>query len=427
MNILFRIMLMEKIKRQFYWNDEMLKKHQEKKIKELIQFVSKKSPFYKNIKKFSDFPMINKEIMMNNFNTINTSGLDKSELFEFRMNPKNSLSLYKNEFSVGMSSGTSGNKGLTVLSKHEMQSYGSLLFARSGIPKHFKKRILFALRVNNPSFMEVKKLGVRLVYVDYTISPKKIIELINNKQLNIIAGPPSLLQEISKHVKDIITKIDLIISYAEVLSDDVKNILELRFNAKVIQIYQGSEGFIASTCKCGKLHLNEDLFKFEFEKAGDEFGNAQKIIITDLYRKTQPIIRYSINDLVELDDSKCECGSLFKVIKKIYGRVDDIFILKGKDNEKKLLFPDYIRRSIIQSSDDIIEYQAIQRSIDNIEIRLILKNNNNNKDIEKKIIKNLEGWVKKLNANLGKVNFVYKNPEHNKNSNKLIRIVKLWK
>lgn len=292
------------------------------------------------------------------------------------MNPDNANLLYKNKFSVGMSSGTSGNKGLTVLSKKEMQSYGSLLFARSGIPGKYKKRVLFALRVNNPSFMEVRKLGVRLLYVDYTASPEKIIELINKNKLNILAGPPSFLREIAKLAEKIVAKLDLLISYAEVLEDDVKSLLESCFNTEVIQIYQGSEGFIASTCECGKLHLNEDIIQFEFEKTADQFGKAQKVIITDLYRKTQPIIRYSINDLVELDDTQCECGSSFRVVKKIHGRADDLFILRGKDNVQKLLFPDYIRRSIIQSSDDILDYQAIQKTIDSIEIRLVLKNGN---------------------------------------------------
>jgi hypothetical protein len=42
--------------------------------------------------------------------------------------------LFAGRYSVGLSSGTSGNKGLTVLSPAEREAYGCLLFARNGIP-----------------------------------------------------------------------------------------------------------------------------------------------------------------------------------------------------------------------------------------------------------------------------------------------------
>lgn len=84
MNIISRLMLMRKIKRQFYWDVKTLKQHQDKRIEILTRYVAKHSPFYKNVKKSGDFPKIDKEIMMANFNTINTCRLDRSELFEIQ-------------------------------------------------------------------------------------------------------------------------------------------------------------------------------------------------------------------------------------------------------------------------------------------------------------------------------------------------------
>ncbi|MHA1558013.1 MAG: hypothetical protein ACTSPM_13905, partial [Candidatus Heimdallarchaeota archaeon] len=295
----------------------------------------------------------------------------------------------------------------------------------NGIPKSVKKRrILFALRRNNPTFKEISNFGIHLVYIDYTLSVEEIIKLINTKKLNILSGPPSLLEIISSKKDQIDHPIEAVISYAEVLSKATREKLEEIFEVSIIEIYQGAEGFIASTCKCGSLHLNEDVLLIETLDVDDKIGKARNLLITDLYRTTQPIIRYEMNDIIELQESKCECGSCFRVIEKIHGRSDDIFHLKNKDGEISYLFPDYVRRSINQASQEIEEYQAIQKALDKIEIRLVLSNEKNREKIEEKIIKNLNFWVKKLNAELGDVKFSVDKPERNPRSKKLIRVIR---
>ena len=199
----------------------------------------------------------------------------------------------------------------------------------------------------------------------------------------------------------------------------------------MVQIYQGAEGSIGSTCKNGQLHINEDILYLEMEDAGDANNrDIKNVILTDLYRSTQPIIRYRLNDLIEIDDKPCGCGSCFKVIKQIHGRADDLFYLKISDSKKDtnredkkcVLFPDYIRRSITQASDTVLEYQVIQHSIDLMEIRLKLKNTADMKVIEKQILRNLEFWAEKIDGELGKVEFNTDKFEPNPQSKKMIRI-----
>jgi putative adenylate-forming enzyme len=372
-------------------------------------------------------PKLDKAEMMAHFNEINTAGLCRDELIQFRIHQEREgkLELYRNEFSVGLSSGTSGNRGLTVLSKFERQMYGCLLWARNGIPEHVKNyRVLFALRTNNPTFMEPRSFGVRLIYVDYTHPPKELAQLINEKKLNIIAGPPSLLTLIARYRGIIAHQIETLISYAEVLDEETRTYLEQAFKAPVVQIYQGAEGFIGSTCKRGNLHLNEDTILVEQEAIGDTTGKAKKVIVTDLYRTTQPIIRYSLEDVLEIDPEPCECGSCFRVIKMIHGRADDIFLLKGTSGEIHYLFPDYVRRSINQASDAILEYQAIQYTTDAIEIRLVLKPGSERRVIEEAVFNNLLWRIEKVGGQPLKISFNDKLPERNPQSHKLIRVVR---
>jgi putative adenylate-forming enzyme len=83
-------------------------------------------------------------------------------------------------------------------------------------------------------------------------------------------------------------------------------------------------------------------------------------IITDLWRSTQPIIRYRLNDILTLEDQPCTCGSSWRVIRQIEGRSDDVLEFETLAGGLRPFFPDTIRRAILLASSRILEYEAIQ-------------------------------------------------------------------
>lgn len=429
-----RHQLARQIHHQFTsWNREKITDHQDKQVKGLLPFIIKRSPYYANLHRqgwdgnLASLPIITKAELVTHFDTINTSGLQSSALVEFAIQQERNTrtSLYQGKYSIGLSSGTSGNKLVTVLSPSERWKYSCLLWARSGIPAEVRNpRVLFALRVNNPAFMETRALGITMVHVDYTHPPEDVIALVNQKQLNILAGPPSLLLLLARLKGKIHHPIQGVISYAEVLDDAAKSELEQAFGVVVAQIYQGAEGFIASTCRKGRLHINEDTLYVEKIPSADSIGNTCNLVVTDLYRRTQPFLRYSIGDMVDISPEPCECGSCFQVIERIHGRSDDIFHLRGNAGEIRYLFPDYVTRSINQASDAIVEFQALQHSLDSIEIRLILKSGTSSIPVEETIRTNLGWWAEKAGGKLGQINFTQTLPERNIRSRKLIRVVR---
>ena len=84
------------------------------------------------------------------------------------------------------------------------------------------------------------------------------------------------------------------------------------------QIYQATEGFLGISCEHGTLHLNEDLVHVEREVIDQSSGRFTPVI-TDLYRTTQAIIRYRLNDVLLPGVPECPCGSAFATV----ARVDD--------------------------------------------------------------------------------------------------------
>lgn len=112
---------------------------------------------------------------------------------------------------------------------------------------------------------------------------------------------------------------------------------------------------MAHTCEAGNLHLNEDIVYIEKAWIDKESGRFSPII-TDFNRTSQPIIRYKLDDILILDETPCPCGSVFTRIKKIEGRCDDILKMKTVAGEDYLLFPDFVRNTIISSSAKMEEY-----------------------------------------------------------------------
>jgi len=86
-------------------------------------------------------------------------------------------------------------------------------------------------------------------------------------------------------------------------------------------------------------------------------------VITDLWRTTQPIIRYRMNDVIVLEKKACACGSGFRVLRAIEGRCDDVLYAYDAKGELRPVFADLIRRVILLSADNIADYLVIQQTL----------------------------------------------------------------
>ena len=147
-----------------------------------------------------------------------------------------------------------------------------------------------------------------------------------------------------------------VISVAEVLDPQTKALLQSRFE-QVGEVYQATEGFLASTCHLGHLHLNEDLLIVE-QEAIDEHRFIP--IITDFSRSSQPIVRYRLDDVLVKDPEPCPCGSVLQRIEKIEGRLADTLTLAGVSQPEVLIFADVCERIFAQALPIDVDYQLDQ-------------------------------------------------------------------
>ncbi len=355
---------------------QRIEKIQRKAIKRHIKFVRKNSPFYARYweglsdDEWSKFPIIDKSIMMDNLADLLTVRIDVNYAKQLadKAEKTRDFSPKIGPYSIGYSSGTSGSRGMHFISEKEQAGWAGFMLSR-GLDKSIFKRykIGLILRANSNTFESVGSNRIKFKFYDLMQPLEEIHAKILEDKLDILMGPPSVLSyfvDINSPIK-----VRKMVSVAEVLEEVDRMKIEQHFGLTLHQFYSSTEGEIAATCEHGTLHLNEDLMIIQKEWIDEEKGWYHPII-TDFRRKTQPIIRYRLNDILVTSGKKCPCGDTREVIDSIMGRSDDMFHLTKFDDTIELVVPDLIRRAIMQMSDGITNYIAFQKAPDKIEIQL---------------------------------------------------------
>lgn len=410
-------------------SEEKLQRWQKIKIKRHLKFIKKHSPYYKKIlqnSKTSDlneFPIINKKTMMDFFNEINTVGISLEEAMDIAIRAEKSRDFEPKlgSITVGLSSGTSGNRGVFLADTFEQNLWAGAVLAKTLPEGIFKlNRVAFFMRANSNLYTSVSSRKVIFRFFDILIDIEKHIEPLNKFNPNVLVGAPSVLKILAIAKQKGFLKIEpkKIISVAEVLEPLDKNFIEAEFHQIVHQVYQCTEGFLGYTCKCGTIHMNEDIVYIE-----KEYIDEQRFypIITDFRRASQPIIRYRLNDILVQKEGNCPCGSCFMSIEKIEGREDDIFYFPSiEGNSNVRIFPDFIRNAVITASDDIDEYMVVQENLKKIVVQLKLKSTEKEKITYTEVKDSLEKLFENYECKMPQIDIQnYKIGDMNK---KLIRV-----
>lgn len=338
--------------------------YQQKMLKRQLAFIREKSPYFAalNTEELSNLPIMDKHVMMEHFNELNTAGIDRDEALNLAVESERTRDFTPTigNISVGLSSGTSGHRGLFVISEKERNEWAGTILAKL-LPKGhiFGHRVAFFLRADNNLYETMNSSVLSFRFFDLLKPMEEHIRNLKEFQPTILVAPATVLKEIARaQEEEEFIRPEKIISVAEVLNEADERYIKKAFCKDIIhQVYQCTEGFLGYTCECGKMHLNEDVIYVEKEYVSEDRFIP---VITDFRRKTQPIIRYRLNDILVESKETCKCGSPFLAIDKIEGREDDVFLMKGPNGEVKV-FADFISRCMVYV-EDIENYRVVQTS-----------------------------------------------------------------
>ncbi|HLL80640.1 MAG TPA: F390 synthetase-related protein [Ktedonobacteraceae bacterium] len=371
---------------------EALKRYQERRARAMVAYAERNSPFYRdhwagqNLRDWRALPTVDKQLMMAHFDTFNTRGIGRDEAMRVALEAERSRDFRPviRGLTVGLSSGTSGHRGLFLVSRREQAAWAGTILARTlhHLPRG-RLRVAFFLRSNSNLYEQVSGTLIQFRYFDLMLPLAEAVAALNDFQPHILVGPPSLLGFLASEREQgrLRCQPGRLISVAEVLEPQDEQRIAGIFDAPVHQIYQCTEGLLAVSCERGSLHVQEDGVALQYEPLPDdkiaegEREAAEKRvmpIVTDLWRRTQPIIRYRLNDVLRLDSRPCSCGSAFQVIRSIEGRCDDVCHFASLDGDLRPFYPDTLRRMALLASPDIADYQVAQESQERLYIRLMI-------------------------------------------------------
>jgi phenylacetate-coenzyme A ligase PaaK-like adenylate-forming protein len=318
---------------------------------------------------------------MDNFNEI--SNLNKKEILKIISKKEQNFGIYKKLF-ITTTSGTSGLKGIFAYDKNYIMK--TIAFAKARLPikinpiraifKPYKVAGLFSSSLLNTGTRAFTMGSNRFFQMNlFSLGDmEKIVDNLNKYQPDILSGYPSLIFNLTKYDK-LNIKPTHIFTGGEYLDKKLRNQIEEKFNSKVYDVYGCAEAYpISCECEYQNHHLNEDFCIVEPKK--------DHILLTNLFSKIIPIIRYKIEDKIEIVNKKCKCGSELKVIKIKKGRIGQLFYFKKCG--KEIFIHPFVFTNILDRNKEIIERQILQEG-NNLIIKIVPVNLKNTKNLEEHI------------------------------------------
>jgi len=399
-----------------YKTYDELKTEQEIQLAKLIKHAYNNVPYYnklfkklnllpddiKTIEDLKYIPIINKQIIKDNYEDFNPSNLDKIKYYNIA------------------TGGTTGTPFVYRVSKEHRVRSGALLYRGwnyAGYELGDKVFFLAGASLNTGGkygwLTKIHELTRNTKFLSsFDMSEDKLkqyIKSINKNKPDFIRGYPSAIGYLSEYILKnnivLTSNIKAIFTTSEILTPHYKNIIQKAFKTIVFDGYGINDGGVtAYECiKQNGLHIDTENAILEIVDDNNEIitQGTGKVIATSLYNYAMPFIRYDTGDFAEISDQKCSCGNYKKILTKILGRAVDL--LYTPDGE--VIHGWFFLFIFWKYGEGFTKYQVVQKNLENIEVKFI-PNEKFNSEVLSEITKIIKSRVPKWKVNYSKVDFI---------------------
>ena len=387
MNIRIMLKLLDTLKElrgQERWTRQQLEEHQAKALQVLRQYAYERSPFYQKFHKgltdrpLHELPVLTKGIMMEHYDELVTDrSLHLKDIRTFAEHGEAGQP-YRNHYWVNATSGSSGHPGFFLFDQAEW-SYVLASFARaqewSGVQINLAHRQRMATVASiSPWHMSsqvaatVKSWWRPSLRVPASQPLAKTIEQLNEWQPEVLVAYASMLGILSEEqlARRLHIQPKFVYAASEILTLQTRNRVKEAWGNEPFNQYVATEtaSIAAEHQACRRMHFFEDLVITEIvdeqyrSVTPGEYG--AKLLVTTLFSRTQPLIRYELNDSVRVSKEPHNCGLPFAVLEGIQGRVEDSLTLPAVAGGKVLIRPLVINR--IMDIVPVSGWQVIQQA-----------------------------------------------------------------
>jgi len=357
------------------WNKEFetmpreeLKKLQGQRLRQAVEYVSKRVPFYQ--RKFKEAGIKPEDI----------HGLD--DIGRLPFTTKGDL---RNEYPFGMfavpleevvrihaSSGTTGKPTVGGYTRNDLKIWGEVMartVTSAGVTAKdvAQNAYGYGLFTGGLGFhLGFETVGATTIPVSGGLTERQLM-LMEDFGATVLSCTPSysivLAEEAEAAGIDFKKRMKLRVGIfgAEPWTNEMRQTIEERLGLVSFDIYGLTEiigpGVSVECEHHNGLHIFEDHFLPEIidpdTGASLPYGEEGELVFTTLTKEAMPVIRYRTRDLTILHAEKCECGRTLVRMEKIRGRTDDMLIIRGVN-----VFPSLVESTLL-SVDGLEPYYQI--------------------------------------------------------------------
>ena len=352
------------------WTPEQLAAHQAERLGALVRHAVDRSGIYRERFAGMDtsgpidlaaLPPVRKDELMERFDDWVCDPSLRREAVERHLAAVEGDALYLDRYRVMATGGTTGRRGLFVFDRPEWVELCALMLRglrSQGVTPKLPRRRIATVLAPSAAHMTWRisasmDFGLhRNLRLAVTQPMDEIVRELNAFQPDYLAAYPSIAALLADEQLAGRLRIapGAVSTSSEVRTPEMRERMVAAWGVEPHEVYGATDGLWGFTCEqhCG-LHFAEDETIVEVED--------ERLLITNLFMRTQPIIRYEVTDLVRLADAPCACGRPSRVVTAIEGRSDDILRLPGG----VVLHPIHLR-SPMARLEGVRQYQIVYRA-----------------------------------------------------------------
>lgn len=374
------------------WSREQLLDHQRSAVRELVAHAASESPYYREALgslagddevSLEDLPTLPKSVLMDQWDHVVTDPRLRLTGVE-RYLEAGSPEPHLGEYHVFTTGGSTGMRGVFVNGRRDFEltmagmlrpivEFGirpdmRLMSIGSPSPFHLSNQVFAALRAGRGGSPPL----------DVTMPLEHIVAAANAYGPDVIVTYPSILRLLAEEQLDGRLAIEPAAAGtgSEALSDEVRERVREAWGIEAFDVYVSTEGgMMAGECIAHRgCHVWEDMVVLE---PVDEHNRpvpagtpSDKVLLTNLGYRTQPLIRYELADSVTFAEGPNPTGRPYQRIERIEGRSADIIRLPAPNGGDVPVHPFHLRAPFGRLPE-VRQYQ-IQHSGGALRVRIVL-------------------------------------------------------
>lgn len=337
------------------WDRHQILVEQHKALHDLLNHVKNHSPFYQHhyqhidlskitIDTLTKLPLMNKSLLMDHWDQVCchptlTKATAEQHLEAFNQGKTDQV-LWQDDIYITATGGSSGVRGLLVWDLDFFSVVGAAAF-RYQHKDEIKKPINGPIKIaaitaptlahaSTPLFSICQNTDAESTHIPSDLPIDELCKRLEALQPSHLIGYSTVIEEVAHHALagKVNIKPQRVSTNSEPLTDTARKTIREAWGLEVNNMWGSVEAGmmgIEDDRHLG-LILNEDLIIFETLNEAlepcDEPEQIKHLAITNLFNKTLPLIRYVVDDAIQLKESD---ETAYRIVEAILGRSDDWF------------------------------------------------------------------------------------------------------